>query len=81
MCFVTLRLHELSVNTLNCLCRRVGVTSSLTSQMNTFVQMIIPPEKQNGLKLFNVKSKYGSSFPPRHLLHAKPLNCAKYLVS
>lgn len=61
--FVTLCLHELSVNTLNCLCRRVVVYVSLIIQMNIFVQMIIPSEKQSGLKLFNVKSKYGSSFP------------------
>lgn len=79
MCFVTLCLHELSINALDCLCRRVVVYISLTFQMDIFVQMIILLEKQNG-KLFSVKNKYGSSFPKTPFTCKTVELCAKYLT-
>lgn len=60
MCFVTSCLYGLSINTLDCLCRRVAIYISPAYQMDIFVQMVILLE--NDLNGFNVKNKYGFEF-------------------
>lgn len=62
MCFVTSCLYGLSINTLDCLCRRVAAYISPAFQVDIFVQMVIFLGKENDLNIFNVKNKYGFEF-------------------
>lgn len=62
MCFVTSCLYGLSINTLDCLCRRVAIYISPAFQMNIFVLMVIFLGKENDMNIFNVKNKYGFEF-------------------
>lgn len=59
MCFVTSCLYGLSINTLDCLCRRVAIYISPAFQMDIFVQVVIFLGQENDLNIFNVENKYG----------------------
>lgn len=62
MCFVTSCLYGLSINTLDCLCRRVAVYISPAFQVNIFVQMVTILGKENDMNIFNVENKYDVEF-------------------
>lgn len=62
MCFVTSCLYGLSINILDCLCRRVAIYISPAYHMDIFVQMVILLEKENDLNIFSMKNKYGFEF-------------------
>lgn len=76
MCFVISCLYGLSINTLDCLCRRVAIYIPPAFQMNVFVHMVILLGKENDMNIFNVKNKYGFEFTqtPFHTLLNSMLN-------
>lgn len=74
MVFVTWCLHEWSINPLDCLCRRGVVSISLTGIFSS--RWLYHWKK----KLFNVKTKYGSTFPKSPCKCKAVELCAKYLA-
>lgn len=62
MCFVISCLYGLSINTLDCLCRRLAVYISPTFQVNIFVPMVIILGKEDDVNIFNVENKYDFEF-------------------